>query len=184
MSRIIPADVPRSDNPEYLRLLYCLVCESIEELPPYDGDPEHDQLLEISIERRHLFPSGEPHKGHLFRVPVDEWTRQDVKHRMIEQIKGGGSKGIDEFDATYYATSDTFREDALKCFAKHLRPTDGCPDYKTDKMRLLPNTKAERRDAGLPDPKNAPGPRNYLCNFCPVQSVVDQRLRAAKGLYK
>lgn len=183
MSRIIPSDVPRSDNPAYLRLLYCLVCDSIEELPPYDGDPEHDQLLEITLEH-HVFPSGEPHKGHLLRVPVDEWTNSNIKKAMIEQLKGGGSKGLAEFDADFYATSDTFREDALKCFAKHLRPTDGCPDYKTDKMRLLPNTKAERKDAGLVDPKNAPGPRNYLCNFCPVQSTVDQKLRAMKGLYK
>jgi hypothetical protein len=175
-------NVPPVESP-ITRVLYCLVCDTLEELPLYDGDPEHDHLLAILVER-HVFPSGEPHKGHLFRVPQTEWDREDVRRRMIEQIKGGGSKGIDEFDASYYATNNTFREDALKCYAKHLRPTDGCPDYKTDKMRLLPNTKAERRDAGLPDPKNAPGPKNYLCNFCPVQSVVDQKLRAMKGMYK
>ena len=31
---------PTADEPMF-RLLYCLVCDKLEELPPFDGDPEH-----------------------------------------------------------------------------------------------------------------------------------------------
>lgn len=174
---------PNVQNGPEMRVLLCLVCNSMEELPLFDGKPEDDHLLAISVEK-HVFPSGEPHKGHLFRVPVLQWENVEIRKRIMEQIKGGGSKGIDEFDATFYDTKNTFKEDAMKCFNKHLRPDNGCPDYKSERMMLLPNTKAERKDAGLPDPKKAPGPKNYLCDFCPVHSVVTTKMRELRGDYK
>lgn len=173
---------PTVQGPE-MRVLWCLVCDTLEELPLFDGDPENDHLLEILVQRHH-FPSGEPHKGHLFRVPQLQWENESIRKRIIEQMKGGGSKGIDEFDAKFYSSKATFKEDAMACFKKHLRPDNGCPDYKTEKMMLLPDTKAERRDAGLPDPKKAPGPKNYLCDFCPVSSTVMQKMRELRGDYK
>lgn len=170
------------DSPD-MRVLYCMVCQSMEELPLYDGDPDNDHLLQILVEK-HVFPSGEPHKGHLFRVPQLMWEREDARKKIIEQIKGGGSKGLDEFDADFYATKDTFKEDAMKCYNAHLRPTDGCPDYNSASKRLLPNTKAERKEVGLPDPAKAPGPKNYLCQFCPVHSIVTTKMRMLRGDYK
>jgi hypothetical protein len=166
-----------------MRLLYCLVCASIDELPLFDGDPDNDHLLQIAIEP-HRFPSGEAHKGHLFRIPVLTWENPTARKQIIEQIKGGGSKGLDEFDPEFYATRNTFQDDALKCYSAHLRPTDGCPDYKSSAKRLLPNTKSERKELGLVDPSKAPGPKNYLCQFCPIESVVMQKKRALRGDYK
>lgn len=170
------------DGPE-MRVLWCLVCNTLEELPLFDGKPEDDHLLSILVEK-HVFPSGEPHKGHLFRVPQLMWESTEVRKRIIDQIKGGGSKGIDEFDEKFYDTKNTFKEDAMTCYNRHLRPDDGCPDYNTERMMLLPDTKAERKDAGLPDPKRAPGPKNYLCQFCPVHSVVVTKMRSLRGDYK
>lgn len=173
---------PTVENGPEMRVLYCLVCGTMEELPLFDGKPEDDHLLEILVQP-HVFPSGEPHKGHLFRVPVLQWENYEVRKRIIEQIKGGGSKGLDEFDAKFYDTKNTFKEDAMTCFNRHRRP-NSCDDYKTEKMMLLPDTKSERKDAGLPDPKKAPGPKNYLCDFCPVQSMVVQKMRELRGDYK
>ena len=169
------------DSPE-IRVLYCLVCDTMEELPLFDGPPENDHLLEILVQR-HIFPSGDPHKGHLFRMPQLQWENIEVRKKIIEQIKGGGSKGIDEFDAKFYDTKNTFKEDAMACYNKHLRPTEGCDDFNTPSKRLLPDTKAERKDAGLPDPAKAPGPKNYLCQFCPVSSVIMTKMRALRGDY-
>lgn len=173
---------PVENGPE-IRLLYCLVCGTIDELPLYDGNPDNDHLLQILIEP-HRFPSGDPHKGHLFRLPQLTWENETARKQIIEQIKGGGSAGLDEFDKDFYATRNTFREDAMKCYNAHLRPTDGCPDFNTPAKRLLPNTKAERKEVGLTDPSKAPGPKNYLCQFCPVQSVVTTKIRSLRGDYK
>lgn len=179
MSLITP---PTVKGPE-MRVLWCLVCDTLEELPLFDGKPEDDHLLEILVQR-HVFPSGEPHKGHLFRVPQLQWEDAEIRKRIIEQVKGGGSKGIDEFDAKFYDTKNTFKEDAMTCYSRHLRPKADCADYKTEKMMLLPDTKAERKDAGLPDPKKAPGPKNYLCDFCPVHSYYVTKARTELGMYK
>jgi hypothetical protein len=176
MSLLNPSPVAGPD----IRLLFCNVCQSIEELPPFEGDPDEDHLLEILIEK-HQFPSGEPHKGHLMKLPQLQWETETVRKEIIKQIKGGGSKGIDEFDPDFYATRSTFQEDALKCYNAHLRPQDGCPDYQSPSKRLLPNTKADRKELGLVDPAKAPGPKNYLCQFCPVHSVIQSNLRALRG---
>lgn len=163
-----------------IRVLYCLVCGTIDELPLYDGNPDEDHLLQILVEP-HKFPSGEPHRGHLFRLPQNMWEREDARKKIIEQIKGGGSAGLDEFDKDFYATKNTFKEDAMACYNRHLRPTEGCEDYNSPSKRLLPNTKSERKDLGLPDPAKAPGPKNYLCQFCPIDSVIKSRTRLLKG---
>lgn len=173
---------PEVQGPE-VRLLHCSVCDSIEELPLYDGPPEQDHLLQILVDQ-HQFPSGEPHVGRLFRLPQLQWENPTARKQIIEQIKGGGSAGIDEFDPEFYATRNTFSEDAMKCYNAHLRPTDGCPDYNTPPKRLLPNTKADRKELGLVDPANAPGPKTYLCQFCPVHSVVTTKMRELRGDYK
>jgi hypothetical protein len=179
MSLITPPTVKGPD----MRVLWCLVCDTLEELPLFDGDPEQDGHLAYLLQN-HQFPSGEPHKGHLFRVPQLQWENTEIRRRIIEQFKGGGSKGIAEFDETFYDVKDTFKEDAMTCFNKHLRPKGACPDYKSEKMMLLPNTKAERKDAGLPDPKRAPGPKQYLCSFCPVDSFYAHKARTELGLDK
>lgn len=170
------------DTGPEIRILHCSVCDSVEELPLFDGAPENDHLLQILVDR-HVFPSGQPHVGRLFRLPLFSWENIEARKQVINQIKGGGSAGLDEIDPEFYATRNTFQEDALTCYSAHLRPTDGCPDYETPSKRLLPNTQSERKEVGLVDPAKAPGPKTYLCQFCPVHSVVMQKKRALRGDY-
>lgn len=167
-----------------IRLLYCLVCNTMEELPPHDGPPETDYLLEISVEK-HRFPSGEPHQGKLFVLPVKTWSQESHRKEIINQLKGGGSMGLDAMtpEADYYSTKMTFAEDAMECWKRHLRPDDHCDEYESPQKRLLPKTALERKDAGLPDPMNAPGPKIYLCHFCPMHSVIMTKKRAMRGMY-
>jgi len=167
-----------------IRLLYCLVCNTMEELPPFEGKPEHDYLLEISVEK-HKFPSGEPHKGKLFILPVKTWGNPAYRKEIIDQLKGGGAEGLDAMtpEKDYYSSKMQFAEDAMSCYEKHSRPQVGCNDYKSPEKRLLPKTAKERKDVGLESPENAPGPKVYLCNFCPFHSVAVTNARMKQGLY-
>lgn len=181
------ADIPligsRPIEGPVIRLLYCLVCNSIEELPMYDGPVEGDVLLELSVER-HKFPSGEPHKGKLFVLPVKTWVDQKQKKAIIDQLKGGGSSGLADVDPTYYDTKMTFHDDAMKCWNAHNRPGDksfACADYRSEDKRLLPSTAKERRDLGLPSAAES-GMKVYLCQFCPFHQRAVEIQRMQQGL--
>jgi hypothetical protein len=182
------AEVPllgsREIDGPVIRLLYCLVCGSIEELPMHHGPAETDVLLQISVEK-HVFPSGEPHKGKLFILPVKTWADNKQKKAIIDQLKGGGSSGLADVDPTYYDTKMTFHEDAMKCWQAHNRPGDqsvGCSDYQSESKRLLPSTEKERRDLGLPSASES-GLKVYTCQFCPYHQRVIETKRFQAGMY-
>lgn len=172
---------PTSDTGPQLRLLYCFQCKSIEELPPFEGRPENDHLLEISLEK-HRGAEGE-HTGHLFTVPVKHWASPNVRKEIIKQIREGAG-GLNDLDPDYYDTKSQFALDAGQCYEMHLRPKGRCPDWKIDRKRLLPKTSAERKEVGLPTPGEAPGPKTYLCDFCIAKSYMMTRARDEAGLYE
>lgn len=184
------ADAPLIGKKEFehsgpvIRLVYCLVCNTIEELPPHDGPPETDTLLEITLEK-HEFPSGERHMGKMFILPVKTWANTKSRKEIINQLKGGGSAGLDAMteEGDFYSTKMQFAEDAMSCWKYHLYPKDNCADYQTEPKRLLPKTAKERKDAGLEGPESAPGPKVYVCNFCPMHSVMTTKRRSLMGLY-
>lgn len=161
-----------------IRLLVCRTCKSAEELPDFEGRPEDDVLLNISLER-HQKP--EPHIGLLFKFPVKYWARQDVKESIMNQIREGSS-GLDVFGTNFYATKSQFQEDAMTCWALHNRPKGQCSEYKADRKQLKPDTKIERREAGL-DAPGSRGPKIYLCDFCPVKMYNQKMAYKEKGLY-
>jgi hypothetical protein len=167
-----------------IRLLVCLVCETIEELPDYDGPTNHDYLLEISLEK-HTFPSGDPHVGKLFKIPVKSWANEEQKKAVLEQLRKGGSSGLDDLteEKNFYETKMTFAQDAMECWQKHNKPKDNCDDYQTPSKRLLPDTAKERGELGLPKPEHLEGPKIYTCNFCPYHGEVVQRKRRILGMY-
>jgi len=169
-----------------IRLLRCLVCETWEELPDYTGPSDKDYLLEITIEK-HKFPSGDPHVGKLFKVPVKTWMNPEHRKAVLEQLGKGGSAGLDELDPdkSFYETKMQFAQDAMECWKKHNRPkaSDGCDDYETPPKRLLPDTAKERTELGLPKPEHLDGPRIYTCHFCPYHGQVVQQRRAILGMY-
>lgn len=175
-------NTPKPDEPQ-IRLLYCQTCGSIEELPDFDGPPQYDDLLKISVER-HRFPSGDEHIGSLMKVDLRIWAQYEARKAIIEQIKGGLSKGLGEIDESYYETRSTFHEDAMKCYAQHLRPKGQCPDYMSDSKVLLPDTKSDRRELGLTPLDKTGGPKTKLCQFCPVHTYNVTKYREKQGAYK
>lgn len=167
-----------------LRLLVCGHCKTIEELPDYDGPVEYDTLLE-NLVSRHQFPSGTPHApATLGKVSEDDWGKPHVRQEIVKQISGKLT-GTSEtgLGSEYYDTRDTFQEDALACFNKHSR-NPGCPDYKSDSKRLTSGAEKDiKAEFGIDIRADRRSDR-WLCEFCPVHSLVEQARRRKAGLDK
>ena len=162
-----------------IRVLVCRNCKTIEELPDYDGDPATDTLLNILVSK-HQKPV--EHIGLLLKFPLKYWAVPKIQDEIVKQIRGG-SEGLDAFQTKFYETKNQFAEDAMTCYSDHMRPKGQCPDYKSDKKLLKPDTDAERKEAGL-EKVGKSGPKVYLCDFCPVKSFNMLKSNTEKGLYK
>jgi len=182
----IPADqgavTEIKDNGPKLRVLYCWNCKSLEELPDYEGNPDDDILLQILISKHES--TGVPHTGTLFKISLSIWEQEDKRRQIIEQIRDQVGGGLDNLDKGYYETRATFHEDAMKCYTSHLRPKDSCPDWAHESKRLLPKTNDLRKEAGLVSVAQSNSTKVYLCDFCPVKSMVLTKQRKAAGMYK
>jgi hypothetical protein len=161
-----------------IRLLLCGTCGSMEELPDYEGPVEGDYYLEALVSR-HRYPDGNEHRGGLLIRDIYEkhWKDPQIRAQIIKEINARTAEGL---GTQFYDSRNTFVEDAVMCWKKHNR-THNCGDYKSDRMRLLPDTRAERKEAGL-DVKNRPN--IWLCQFCPYHQIVAQRIRDAQGVYE
>lgn len=164
---------------EIIRLLRCDDCYTVEPVPDYDGPPERDDVLAHLIKTKHTEPSGTPHRGKLLRLEKRHWDSPDLRQAVIARIREeSGHTGLDPH---FYAVRDTFAEDALHCWQAHHR-NPACNDYKSERKRLTPDTAQERKDAGMGKFRTALS--RYLCEFCPVHTLVTEAARHKAGLYK
>lgn len=154
---------------EHIRLLVCKNCKTIEPLPDYTGDPEHDHLLNYLVQPHRT--NGEEHIGQLATVQADQWNnpviQREIRKKLVAEF--GGETGL---GSEFYNTRDTFREDAMSCWKQHQRNPD-CNDYKSDQKRLTPGTAEARREAGMSAYRSQHD--RYLCEFCPVHSLVQTK---------
>jgi len=160
-----------------LRLLFCAFCKSIEELPNYVGPPEQDVVLDAALaphQDRH--PHALERSGALFSMSEQGWNNRQVRKTTIEQVWSalGVEQGPLGLDPEFYASKNTFVEDANKCFVRHNRSIP-CVDWKSDSKRIGNPTK-KGWDAGQV--------KVYLCQFCPVASKVMEAQRLATGGYE
>lgn len=155
-----------------IRILICHSCHSIQPLPWYEGNPENDDTLNFRV-AEHRFPDGNEHFGIMATVLEKEWDNLDHRDEIVKKIQEasvtpGSGAGMGE---TYYDIKSNFSEDAMKCWTVDHNRTKNCGDYRSDKKRLYPDTKAERKSEGLP----ARRPNTFLCDFCPYHQIVEQR---------
>lgn len=130
----------------------------------------------------------EPHLiSGVFHVSSDDWTpvesapdplwkRKDILRQIWARF-GDEHLGYPE---EFYASKDTFREDAGICYQRHNRPgyekgPYACVDYQDPSKRLTDRHWKSR---------NPSRDHVYLCDFCPYKSVVVTRMRAERGDYK
>jgi len=171
------------DDGDKIRLLYCYNCNTIEELPDFEGHPDDDVLLQVLIEKHES--AGIPHTGFLLKIGVKLYSRPEVRKQVIKNLRDKVGGGLADIDPDYYTTKATFYEDAMKCFNLHLRPVEGCYDYKTKNKRLVPKgTDDLRKEIGLESAAKSQSTMVFLCDFCPAKTYVVEQNRKKAGLYE
>lgn len=163
-----------------VRVLICRDCQSTEVLPDYDGDPAQDEAL-IYTAGKHQYPNGEMHFGRLYgNIAEEKWQNRETHDEILRRI--WQQEGHTGFDPWVYDTLETLKADAMQCWEKRLRPAT-CSDYRSESKRLVPPTADARKAEGMGKYKASPQHTQYLCNYCPINSVVEQRVRKQRGLY-
>lgn len=164
-----------------MRLLMCLECRSLEELPDYSGPSEGDVLLE-ELAGRHEFAPGYPHHGNLIAIKDEDWANEKWRKDVIKQLwSDAGHTGL---EPEFYETKNTFQDEAMKCFSAHMRPQNGCIDWK-DKAKRLGNSMLDDDDRAVAKEHGLKRKRAvYLCDFCPAKfNYVQKQAYSAAGLY-
>lgn len=178
---------PTSGFQKLIGLFICTRCNTMEELSDYvpseaDRDPRIESLIAAHV-RRH--PSVEDRLitdwAILGSVPAKAWNNAEYRKQITERIlEGTGQTG---FDAEAYAVKDTFMEDALNCYNGHKRPTFTgikCLDYMSYNKEIKPDTRADRKAAGLPSYDETKLRKMYLCSYCPYHQSVETELIARR----
>lgn len=172
-------------NEPHMRLLVCRKCKSIEEVSQYDGpeggenSAEYDHYLRFFVDQ-HMEKACKKDDWLVYHLPTKYWIIPKVKEAIIEQIKEG-AKGLDVFGTQFYDTKSNFSADAMNCWMREHNQTRDCADYKSEKKILKPGTEKERMALGME--KESSGPKVYLCDYCPVKSIVQEKAFKKKRLY-
>lgn len=148
------------------RLLVCKPCGVLYNMLDYDGPPEYDQELREVIDR-HLGQASDPrtesHESQIFRCDNETSSKLDMESEVKKELMKN--------EVEVREISNDLKEEALKCFSAHGRPTGACVEYCDD-------SKSIGRKTGVPKSK-----RMFLCLFCPVQEYYQHKIRGSKGLY-
>jgi hypothetical protein len=177
-----------------MQLLYCGVCATLEELPDKDPSAPIDRLLEALVFRHterdpmaHGSASLVMSPFERFDAKEQEWNCPDLEKRksnredLLRQInQKAKEKG---FDRWVYDSMDTYREDALRCYRSHHRPTQGCIDYR-DPSKIIGHPTQVGQKTAKEMYKLSERRDPALCDFCPVNSWVEMERRHRQGLYK
>jgi hypothetical protein len=164
----------------YVRLLFCHTCRSVDSLPDYSGPAEYDHYLNYRTQQHQS--EGHPHRGLMCRVQDDIDVINATIDELEETVKAalpGTGPGLGQ---VMYDLRDNFQAEAMQCWKRHGRTTD-CDEYRSDAKRLWLDTKADRRAENMPTNKDD-RPNVWLCDHCPMHSIVEQKKNKAKGLDK
>lgn len=156
-----------------VRLLFCHTCHSVDELPDFDGPPEYDHYLNYRV-AQHQFPSDTPHRGLLAKCADDPKYINAAIDELENTVSPGQGSGLGQ---QLYDLRDNFGAEAMQCWKRHSR-TDDCDDYRSEKKRLWLDTRADRKAEGMPT-RREDRPNIWLCDHCPVHSMVQRRQRDA-----
>lgn len=174
------------------RLLICKPCQSIEVMPLWEGPAEleaDDPVLDYLVQQ-HVVRHGDMLSDAAVLMNVEDKYWDDLTVR--DEILRGMNRRWVGFEPTAYHIMDTFSEDALRCYSKHHRPKEGCPDYHApnkvlgsqlwhSEMDDMADKKVAKRFAKF---AKDPDEIVYLCDWCPVQTWVQTKLNTKAGLYK
>lgn len=167
-------------------LLVCADCGTIEHVPGFDGPAEKNEPFQARL-RNHLVPLADRTATHAIAtttVNAKLWAQnEDFRKYIARAISEANKTGDVGLGHEFYDLKSTFAEDAMTCWREKHNRTQNCEDYRSDKMRLLPGTREQRKDLGLPTKAKDRPRATFLCDFCAYHSIVMQRARKAKGMY-
>jgi len=169
-----------------VRLVSCSLCKSVEAIPDAVANPgSSDTALETVImthtERDPLGHGSVDRKYAPFTVaavPDSAWEKDQAEVLRLLKDKNTAAG----FEPWVYESVHTYADDALKCYAEHHRPAQGCIDWWSDSKRIGRPTDLgkqlvrDRYKLGERDP--------HLCQWCPVATYVRTEINFKKGLYK
>lgn len=188
-------DKPKPDEPQ-VRLLVCRKCQSVEEIPDYEGPVEGDALLERVVSK-HQKDCGAAMVGgekpevasqqdrFLVKVKREDWNNERIKKEILNRLSMSGTG----FEEKVYGVKNTWQADAMECFNAHRRP-EQCIDYKDKSKRigngfLTDEEKSLKKSSGLFTGLTQRRQQQtvFLCDFCPVKSGVQTKVFSERGLY-
>jgi len=151
---------------------------SCDQVPDFSGPADYDYLLQFRVDQ-HQFVDGTPHRGLLARCEDKPTVIQAAMDQMAATVRPGQGTGLGQ---QLYDLRDNYQAEAMGCWKRHGRTSD-CADYRSEPKRLWIDTRAERKAEGL-SVKRDERPNIWLCDHCPVHSLVMQKKRIAAGLDK
>lgn len=168
-----------------MRLLFCSHCKTCEEVPDIDGPEASDRILNALIER-HAEREPMEHGGERLQFSpfrVGAFTDHDWATNPDNCLKLAAERNkADGFNAWVYEARSTYGEDALRCFSRHHRPTEGCIDYRDD-SKIIGRPTQEGRSA-MKDMYKLAKSDPSICDYCPVHVWVTTKIRTKQGLYQ
>lgn len=167
-------------------LLICADCGTIEHSPFFDGPIEFDQPFQARL-ANHIVKTTEGTRSHAIattRVNAKLWKEnEDFRKyiaRAISEAQKTGDVGLGQKN---YDLKSTFSEDAMRCWRVEHNRTQNCEDYRSDKKRLVPDTRGERKELGLETRSKFIQTSVTLCDYCPYKRIVEDRVRKSQGFY-
>jgi hypothetical protein len=171
------------DKDARIRLLICNTCNTVQPLPWFEGPSQYDDTLNHRL-AEHRFPDGNAHLGALATVSEVSWNNPGRRARILEELAATrASNGDTGLGIKMYDLKSTFQEDAMTCWRGSHNRTKNCQDYMSDRMKLVPDTRGERKELGLETRAKHMPTNAWLCQYCPYHSIVEQRQRSAEGYY-
>jgi Trp operon repressor len=148
------------------RLLTCQSCGTMYRMRDYEGPTEYDMEL-IELCQRHLGQASDPnpdsHLSLILRCDEETWAKLGDETQVKKELM--------QNEIEVREVRDDLKVEALKCFARHASPKQGCIDYEDE-------SKTIGRKIGVPQAH-----RQYLCHYCPAQAFVTHGIRKKKGMY-
>lgn len=149
---------------EFHRLLVCKTHGVMYKMRPYDGPAEYDmELRELCDRHNAQVPDPQNCRALIFRTDPETAEKLDVETAVKKELA--------EQDVYIRDFRDELKVDAMRCFNRHNRPSDGCIDWCND-------DKVIGRKVGIPKEK-----RQYLCMYCPAADHYVHKARMLKGMY-
>ena len=145
-------------------------------------DPYVEHLVQRHTDRDPMAHGASEIQVSPFRLsaPITKEQWQTDRAGIIQSVNQS-NKSVG-FDAWVYESTNTYAEDAMKCYNAHNRPAAGCIDWWDDSKRIGRPTGVgkeilkDNHKLGQNDP--------HLCQWCPVATHVRTEVNFKKGLYK